>query len=202
MMKARVLLIDDHPLFVDGFAMMLRHSKPEWTLESTSTTSEALFILRQGTDFDLIIVDVQLPEHDGFETLGLIAEFCPCAPRMMMSGREDGLAQLRARQAGASGFAVKASPPETILATIDSVLAGQPHFAQGHCAGDQPPALSPRQTEVMDLLAAGCANKEIRYRLSIAERTVRAHLTEIFNTLGVTSRVQAIIRARELGLIE
>jgi len=201
-MKAKVLLIDDHPLFVDGFAMMLRQSKPDWTLESTSTTAEALVLLRQGCDFDLIIVDVQLPEHDGFETLSLIAEFCPNAPRMMMSGREDSLAQVRARQAGARGFVIKASPPDTILATIDDILAGQPHFAQGRGAGDPVPPLSPRQTEVMELLAAGCANKEIRYRLSIAERTVRAHLTEIFNTLGVNSRVQAIIRARELGLIE
>lgn len=201
-MNTRVLLIDDHPLFVDGFAMMLRKSRPEWTLESTSSTIEALALLRQRADFDLIIVDVQLPEHDGFETLGLIAEFCPSAPRMMMSGREDGLAQLRAQQAGARGFVVKASPPETILATIDSVLAGQPHFARGCGAGDPTPALSPRQTEVMELLATGCANKEIRFRLNIAERTVRAHLTEIFNTLGVNSRVQAIIRARELGLLE
>lgn len=201
-MNTRVLLIDDHPLFVDGFAMMLRKSRAEWTLESTSSTIEALALLRQRADFDLIIVDVQLPEHDGFETLGLIAEFCPSAPRMMMSGREDGLAQLRAQQAGARGFVVKASPPETILATIDSVLAGQPHFARGCGAGDPTPALSPRQTEVMELLATGCANKEIRFRLNIAERTVRAHLTEIFNTLGVNSRVQAIIRARELGLLE
>jgi DNA-binding NarL/FixJ family response regulator len=201
-MKARVLLIDDHPLFVDGFAMMLRQAKPDWTLESASSAAEALFLLRQGLDFDLIIVDVQLPEHDGFETLGLIAEFCPSAPRMMMSGREDGLAQLRAQQAGARGFVVKASPPETILATIDGVLAGQPHFARGYGSGDATPSLSPRQTEVMELLATGCANKEIRYRLNIAERTVRAHLTEIFNALGVNSRVQAILRARELGLLE
>jgi len=201
-MKTRVLLIDDHPLFVDGFAMMLRKSRPEWILESSSSTAEALAVLRRGVDFDLIIVDVQLPEHDGFETLGLIAEFCPSAPRMMMSGREDGLAQLRAQQAGARGFVVKASPPETILATIDGVLAGQPHFARGYGSCDAKPALSPRQTEVMELLAIGCANKEIRYRLNIAERTVRAHLTEIFNVLGVNSRVQAILRARELGLIE
>ena len=61
--------------------------------------------------------------------------------------------------------------------------------------------LSARQFEVLHLLAEGCANKEMRYRMGIAERTVRAHLTELFHVLGVQSRVQAILRARELGLI-
>ncbi len=63
------------------------------------------------------------------------------------------------------------------------------------------PSLTSRQAEVLELLAEGCSNKEMRHRLGIAERTVRAHLTELFHLLGASSRMQAVIRGRELGLI-
>ena len=80
-------------------------------------------------------------------------------------------------------------------------IEGGPAFADCLAAGAMP-VLSVRQAEVLGLLAEGHANKEIRHRLAIAERTVRAHLTELFHLLGANSRMQAVIRARELGLIE
>jgi DNA-binding NarL/FixJ family response regulator len=94
----------------------------------------------------------------------------------------------------------KTAAPETIVGTIDTVLNGGTVFDAGAGNGELP-VLSERQTEVLMLLAAGHGNKEIRHRLNIAERTVRAHLTELFQVLGAHSRMQAVIRARELGLI-
>ena len=83
---------------------------------------------------------------------------------------------------------------------IQAVLDGGVAF--GVTAGERSPFLTARQAEVLQLLSLGCPNKEIHYRLSIAERTVRAHMTELFGVLGASNRVQAVVRARELGLIE
>jgi DNA-binding NarL/FixJ family response regulator len=105
-----------------------------------------------------------------------------------------------AQAAGASGFIVKSLPPERMIAVIDDVAAGRSGFAAADPLTALP-CLLPRQLDVLTLLAEGHANKEIRFRLNIAERTVRVHLTELFATLGVQTRVNAIIRAREISLI-
>lgn len=201
-MHAKLLVIDDHPLFVDGFAMMMQHARPDWAVISAFHATEALTVMAAHTDFDLIIIDIQLPDHDGFETFAMIAALHPQAPRLIISGREDALAQLRAKQMGAKGFIVKSAPADEILRGIDSVMRGEACFSNAAADPDAVVRLTPRQIDVLGLLASGCANKEIRYRLNIAERTVRAHLTELFGILGVNSRVQAILRAREMGLIE
>ena len=87
-----------------------------------------------------------------------------------------------------------------MVEVIDAVLSGRTMFATDPLAHPFP-ALTPRQAEVLMLLTEGHGNKEIRHRLDIAERTVRAHMTDLFELLGVHSRTQAIIRARELGLV-
>jgi DNA-binding NarL/FixJ family response regulator len=108
---------------------------------------------------------------------------------------------VRARAAGAAGFIAKTNLPETIIGMVEIVLQGGVAF--GACARPGTiPVITPRQAEVLALLAEGHANKEIRHRLGIAERTVRAHLTELFHLLGANSRMQAVIRGREFGLIE
>ena len=111
--------------------------------------------------------------------------------RVMISGREDGAARLRSRDCGASGFISKAWSPERILDVLAIVLVGGVAFDSppGGAAGE---AITTRQLEVLTLLADGHSNKAIERRMSIAPRTVRAHLTEIFHLLEVEGRVQAI----------
>ena len=117
---------------------------------------------------------------------------------ILISGRDDAAVRLRARACGARSFIAKSEAPDVIVATIDAVLAGGTTIA---ATGDALPVLTPRQTAVLMLLAAGHGNDEIRHRLSIAERTVREHLIDLFQLLGANSRMQALIRAREMGLI-
>ena len=193
---ANILLVDDHPLFRDGFAHMVRVRRPDWTLQFSESAAQALAALER-ISFDLVIVDVGLPGDDGFELVKAIATHTPTLPQMLISGREDAAVRIRARMCGARSFIAKTTPPEDIARTIDAVLAGHIRFDE---VGDIP-ALTARQTEILMLLAAGHGNKEIRHRLNIAERTVRAHLTDLFQLLGANSRMQALIRARELGLI-
>jgi DNA-binding NarL/FixJ family response regulator len=196
-----LLLVDDHPLFVSGFGAMLRQMRPEWELLSAFSSSAGCQLLGSYPDIDLAIVDIQLPDRDGFETVAAMAALRPEVPRLIISGREDATARAKARTAGACGFIAKAGAPEVVLDLIEAILSGNYDLDSG-AAPAQPPGLSSRQFEVLMLLAEGCPNKVIRYRLGIAERTVRAHLTELFHSLGVTSRVQALVRARALKLIE
>jgi len=194
-----VLLVDDHPLFLDGFAAMLKRHRPGWApLRVASSGAGALAALATGPQPDLSIIDIQLPDMDGFQAARAMAERAPLAPRVMISGREDGAARLRSRDCGASGFISKAWPPERILAMLDEVLAGGLAFdpPNGTAA-----AITARQLEVLTLLADGHSNKAIERRMNIAPRTVRAHLTEIFHLLEADGRVQAILKARQMGLI-
>lgn len=194
------LLVDDHPLFRDGFAAMLRHHRSDWALRTACSAMEALEMLSQGAHPDLAIIDIQLPDTDGFETARAIAERAPLISRVMISGREDGAARLRSRDCGASGFISKAWSPERIIEMLEQVLAGGVAFeAQGsdEAGGD----MTARQMQVLSLLADGHSNKAIERHMNIAPRTVRAHLTEIFHLLEVDGRVQAILKARQLGLI-
>jgi len=200
MAAASILIVDDHPLFSDGFAHMARSLRPEWSLCSATSAAQALQALHAASP-TLAIVDVGLPDSDGFALLRVIAATWPALPVILISGRDDAAVRVRARAAGAAGFIAKSATPETIVGMVEAVLHGGLAFSVCDRAGDMP-VLTTRQAEVLALLAEGHANKEIRYRLGIAERTVRAHLTELFHLLGANSRMQAVIRGRELGLIE
>ena len=194
------LLVDDHPLFRDGFAAMLRHHRPGWTLRTANSGAEAVNLLAGGERPDLAIIDIQLPDTDGFDAARVIARVAPLVSRVMISGREDGAARLRSRDCGASGFISKAWSPERIIEMLEQVLAGGVAFETPADAGAGE-AITARQLEVLTLLADGHSNKAIERHMNIAPRTVRAHLTEIFHLLEVEGRVQAILKARQLGLI-
>ena len=146
----------------------------------------------------LVIIDVGLPEDDGFALLEKIKSLSAATPQILISGRDDAAVVMRARAAGAKAFITKSSPPDRIIQIIDAVLAGET-IVDMPCG--EMPSLTERENDVLILLGLGLGNKEIRYRLNIAERTVRAHLTEIFHKLGASSRMQAVIRAREIGLL-
>jgi DNA-binding NarL/FixJ family response regulator len=193
------LLVDDHPLFRDGFASMLKHHRPDWRLRTASSAAEALDSVADGHP-DLAIIDIQLPDSDGFGAARAIAERAPLVSRVMISGREDGAARLRSRDCGASGLISKAWAPERIIEMLEQVLAGGSAFEAPAACGAAD-AITTRQLEVLSLLADGHSNKVIERRMNIAPRTVRAHLTEIFHLLEVDGRVQAILKARQMGLI-
>jgi DNA-binding NarL/FixJ family response regulator len=193
-----ILVVDDHPLFREGFAHMVRVLRPRWTLHFSDSAAHALEVLGKITP-DLAIIDVALPGDDGFALIRAM-ENKPAIPQILISGRDDAAVRMRARACGVKSFIAKTEDPETIVKTIEAVLDGGTVFDTRKTNGDIP-TLTGRQVEVLMLLAEGHGNKEIRHRLNIAERTVRAHLTELFHLLGAHSRMQAVLRARELGLI-
>lgn len=199
MASVGILIVDDHPLFSTGFAYMARALRPGWTLYVAANAAEALGLLGRASP-QLALVDVGLPDDDGFVLLRGIAEGWPALPVVLISGRDDAAMRVRARASGAAGFIAKTASPEIIVGMLDIVLQGGLAFGDGAASAGMP-VLTTRQAEVLVLLAEGCSNKEMRHRMGIAERTVRAHLTELFHLLGANSRMQAVIRGRELGLI-
>ncbi len=198
-----ILLIDDHPLFCDGFSATCAGMRPQFRVTCAASAAEAVAAIAAHGPFSLILVDIMLPDASGFDMLQNLAQLDPMTPRVMISGRDDRAARLRARHLGASGFISKSLNPQVIMAAIDSILIGGVFFDEPDMETPEPEDddLTPRQLEVLDLLAQGCANKEIEDRLGLADRTVRAHLTVIFKTLGVQSRIRAVMAARERGLI-
>jgi DNA-binding NarL/FixJ family response regulator len=194
----RLLLIDDHPLFRQGFSAMLAEARPDWVVVSASCAAEGEAAARD-PELDLILVDLALPDADGFDTIERIGAIAPSTPRVVISARTDEGAQRLAIKAGASGFISKGDDSRAVLSCLERVVDGASGFEDGVVAEGL--ILSPRQIEVLALVAEGCPNKEIRHRLGIAERTVRFHLTDVFATLGVQSRVQAVLRAQALGLL-
>jgi DNA-binding NarL/FixJ family response regulator len=188
-------------LFCEGLAHAVGRLRPEWELLFANSAARTLDSLADG-GLDLAVVDVGLPDVDGFSLLSSIAQLYPQLPQILISGRNDSAVRVRARSSGARGFISKTMPPESIVESVDTVLAGETAFDPAPRPEGAIPALSRRQAEILELLAQGHGNKEIRHRLGIAERTVRAHLTDLFQLLDAHSRMQAVIRARELGLIE
>lgn len=199
-MRLRLLIVDDHPLFSEGFEIMLARLRPEWSLTQAATGNEALAAIAADPP-DAVLIDVFLPDRDGFDLLHAIRANWPEPRLILISGRDHGAMEARARSSPANGFIPKTTAGPDFVAMIEAALAGHSVFATRSLETEVPP-LTLRQAEVLELLAAGHGNKEIRHRLGIAERTVRAHLTEIFQLLGVHGRMPAVIRARELGLIE
>ena len=179
---------------------MARTLRPAWKLVFAQGADAALLLVQAG-ELDLAIVDIGLPDTDGFTLLSRFSRCCPGLLQILISGRNDRAVEVRARTCGAQGFISKSMMPEEMIAAIESVLAGGtvPDRQTGRAAAM--PSLSRRQAEILELLSEGHGNKEIRHRLGIAERTVRAHLTDLFQLLDAHSRMQAVIRARELGLI-
>jgi len=179
---------------------MIARLRPSWTLAEAATGEEALAAI-PAIRPDAVLVDVFLPDRDGFDLLHDIRARWAALPVILISGRDHAAMETRARGSPANGFVAKSTAGPNFVAAIEGALAGHSVFASRFPESELPP-LTLRQAQVLELLAAGHGNKEIRHRLGIAERTVRAHLTDIFHMLGVHGRMPAVIKARELGLIE
>jgi DNA-binding NarL/FixJ family response regulator len=198
-----LLLVDDHPLYHAGLQSVLRTLRPNFRVLSAPDAAAGLAVLQAEPGIDLVLVDIVLPGTDGFDAVAEYGRACPHIPRILISGREDPATLHRASRSGASGFVAKSWPVDRLVAVIEQVLAGNSGFDRPPAASDARggQSLSLRQIEVLCLLAQGKSNKEIARCLDIADRTVRAHLTELFHALGVASRVQAVLQAQQLGIV-
>jgi two-component system nitrate/nitrite response regulator NarL len=199
----KILIVDDHPLFRAGFQAVLEQSSLEAGVSSVSSVTEALQTLQRDPDIGLVLLDVHLRGDDGFNALKLIGERFPTTACIMISGDEQSGVATRAVAAGASGFIPKSFTADEMIAAIRKVLAGE-IFVPATTDLMQAPdthGLTLRQLEVITMLGRGFSNKEIARALDVAERTVKAHVSAVFEALNVRNRTQAVLVAQRRGYL-
>jgi len=197
-----ILVVDDHPLFRAGFHTVLEQSQLDAGVLSVSSVPEALQALQRDGDIGLVLLDIHLKGDDGFTALKKIGERFPTTACVLISGDEgDGVAA-RAVAAGASGFIPKSFTAEEMVAAIQKVLAGEVFVpAMTGSQTEVPHGLTLRQLEVITMLGRGFSNKEIARSLDVAERTVKAHVSAVFEALNVRNRTQAVLVAQKRGFL-
>ena len=198
---AKVLIVDDHPLYRDGVVQILARRAPRIVCRGANGALEALEMLQHDAAFDLVIADQGLPgEMDGLGLLERVGALHPTAARVLMSGRDDARLPAKARELGLMGFLAKAMEPDRWVHALGSILDGEPWFPAAN--GSEAQGLTPRQTVILERIATGRTNKVIARELGITERTIKYHLGEIFARAQASSRAEAVARACALGWIQ
>ncbi len=196
---ARVLIVEDHPLYRDGLLGLLQRHAPALQCRVADRGDAALATLQAHPDIDLVIADHHLPGAlDGLALLDRVGQLWPTAARVLASGSDDPALPAQARRLGLMGFLPKALEPAQWIAALARILDGEPWFP---AAASAAPGLTPRQTLILERVAAGQGNKAIAREIGVTERTVKYHLTEVFARLDATSRAEAVARAAARGWI-
>jgi DNA-binding NarL/FixJ family response regulator len=211
----RVLIVDDHDLFRTGLRALL----DEEGFDVAAAASGAAALRRVGElRPDVVVMDLNMPAMSGIETTSRLLDIRPDASVLILTIASDDRRVIEAVRAGARGYLLKDAPLEEIVAGIRAAAAGQSIIAPGIAGAliehvrdskvaaprDSIPAapqLSRREGEVLELLGAGCDNREIAQRLFLSQSTVKNHVSRLLGKLGAENRVQAAVYAIRYGLI-
>jgi DNA-binding NarL/FixJ family response regulator len=201
----RVLAADDHPLALAGLEQLLG-ALDDITLVGAAGSGEEAVRLAAEHEPDVVLMDLEMPGKDGIQTTRELLARRPGTAVVVLTSFSDRGRILAALDAGAVGYLLKDVEPDELARAIHAAARGQspldPRAARELLtrATSTGPELTDREEEVLALLAQGLPNKLIARRLAISERTVKGHLTRIFERIGVTDRTQAALWARERGL--
>jgi len=222
-----ILIGDDHLLFREGLCRLLMQLDPDAKFFEAGTFDEAMALAKGDQDFDLILLDLQMPGWPGFSGLQEIAEIQAGTPLVIISASESQADVRSALDAGASGYIPKSSSVKIMLSALNLVFSGgiyvppaaiqgeshvqpqPPLHSHGHTAPAAAnagsghnaigsPALTQRQRDVLRCLREGKSNKQIAYELGLSEGTVKIHVTAVMRSLGVRNRTQAVIASADI----
>ena len=201
----RILAVDDHALLRKGIAAMINAEPDMQLVAEASNGQEAITEFKKHRP-DITLMDLQMPEMNGIECIIAIRSDFPNAKVIVLTTYPGDVQVVRALKAGARGYLLKGHVNKELPEVIRAVYAGQkripPEIAAElaeHAAED---GLSPREIDVLRLIAAGNANKEIANKLFIAEETVKSHVTNILAKLQANDRTHAVTTALKRGIIE
>jgi DNA-binding NarL/FixJ family response regulator len=215
-----ILVVDDHPLTRLALREVLKEVKGKATVLEASSCSKAMLVIAEHPDLELILLDLNLPDRDGFSMLPELRERYPAISVVVLSAQHDRDTVVRALDLGALGFIPKSGQLEVMVKALEIVFAGSVYIPPEIRARDQPlpwqpdvkqpaanrPSVSPadlgltdRQVEVLSLMMQGKSNKAICRILNLAEPTVKNHVTAILKALKVSNRTEAVIAVGELG---
>jgi len=200
----RVLIVDDHPLVRDGLRTVIAVAFDQTELFEAASIGEAMAIIDREGDFDLVMLDLNMPDAQGFGGLAALRERYPALPIVIVSGAvEAGLVQ-GAIANGAAGFIPKSLKRSAIVAAVHQVLDGNLYVPDEFAAPDDAEcedirrridSLTPQQRVVLGLVVAGRLNKQIAWELDVSMTTVKAHVSAILAKMNCYSRTQAVIMA-------
>jgi DNA-binding NarL/FixJ family response regulator len=210
---ARVLIADDQTLFRSGLARLLdedaRVQVVGQAVDGVSAVKMALALKP-----DVVLMDLKMPQLDGVEATRKIVAADPAIKVLILTTFDADSYVLQALRAGAYGYVLKDSQPDAIVSSIIAVMAGERVMASAVAnrvidmiTGASTPkefydGLTAREIEILKLLAIGQANKQIAYRLNISEKTVRNHVSNMYEKLHIYDRTQAVLYAVRKGLVE
>lgn len=206
----RLLIADDHPMFRAALRHALGEVLPGAGIVEVASQSALEAAIAGGEAFDLAMLDLMMPGAMGFSSLVFARGQRPELPVVIISSNEHPRTIRRAQQFGASGFVPKSAPASVLGEAVAAVLAGKVWFPPLQAERDEGDAqladrlaqLTPQQLRVLMRLADGLLNKQIAYELSLAENTVKIHVTAILRKLGCHSRTQAAVLVKGLSLEE
>ena len=212
MEQIRILISDDHALFRDGLRALLT-SLSDAEVVGEAATGEDAIAQAAALQPDVILMDIQMPGVNGIEATRRILHTSPHIGVIVVTMFEDDDSVFAAMRAGARGYILKGAGQNEMLRAIRAVASGEALFSaaiakrlmnffaapQSALSAQIFPELTDREREILRLIAQGFNNAEIAERLVLASKTVRNHVSNIFNKLQVADRAQAIIRAREAG---
>jgi DNA-binding NarL/FixJ family response regulator len=209
--RARVLLADDHRMVAEGLRTLL---SPEFDLVDVVEDGLALVEAAGALRPDVIVADIAMPRLNGFEALARLRQDDPAVKVVFLTMHHEVAYARRALEAGASGFVLKHSAPAELVTAIRAALDGRtyvtpalagetlPSARRGpEAPGDPAGSMTPRQREILQLLADGCSAKDIARRLEISPRTVEFHKYQMMEALGLHSSAQLVRWAIKQGLV-
>lgn len=215
----KILVIDDHALIRQAMHGVLKKLKRDAEVLEASTCEQAMRVLAADSGISLILLDLTLPDVDGFTALATLRELYPTVSVVVLSALQDAGRVMKALDLGALGYIPKSAEPDVMLNALRLVVSGgiyippqilsHEEFLQGaprHRLDETPSppfsdfGLTPRQLEVLALMMEGKSNKTICRKLNLAEPTVKNHVTAILRALNVTNRTEAVVAANQLGL--
>jgi RNA polymerase sigma factor (sigma-70 family) len=209
-----VLIVDDHPIFRDGLRQCLEARAGLRVSAAVGDGEELWHAIRTLGQPQIVLMDVQMPGESGIELTQALRERYPDIRVVMLTAFSDSERVFAAPKAGAVGYLLKNVSPDDIRATVERAAAGEPMLS-GEIAGrvlrefereraeeryrEQLAGLTPREEDILKLLATGESNREIGKRLFISEQTVKNHVASIFRKLQVNDRTKAALLAVKLG---
>lgn len=209
-----VLIVDDHPLYSDALASTLRRTYVNCEVRAAGSLSEALALMEDGFDPDLLMLDLRLPDVTGISGFEQLSQRLNGTSVLVISSMASAELVRELLELGAMGFMPKESPASTLRLAVSEISAGRRYIpkefravvdAESAASEDVEFASNPglahltrQQKRILKLICAGKPNKVIAYELSLAETTVKAHITALLRRLGVTNRTQAAVMVETL----
>lgn len=201
----RIMVVDDHPVLRVGIAAIIQGQEDMLLIAEAVNGAEALEQFSAARP-DVTLMDLQMPRMNGVDAIVAIRKVAPNARIIVLTTYTGDAQALRALKAGAVGYLLKSTLRKDLVETIREIHAGRrripPEIAQEIAFNASVEDLTAREVGILNLVAAGKANKEIGWHLSISEDTVKAHLRSIFAKLDASDRTQAVTSALRRGIIE